>query len=597
MAQFTPPSLLRASQEPPRKPTYTTVGSLYNPTSTPLQPPLRRGRALRLQNTIQSDRALPKSGLSVMSGLSPSASQGAAASSAIQHYSPLQQNQDRAVSPLTDRADGGPPAILNDRDMSTLPPPGLRPPPSCFPVAAGHDRYGHATQAALDYDLDGDEQDDEEEDDAALPTSVNERVASQFNMRALANLASYSNPMTKIAKMKIESPRPALGVSANPPRPQLAASPAEDRVAMPRALRSTAYSFLSETDFAPELGAGVEPAAREGLFGQQHQLSHAHHRGSCMAPGNCAFKSALATGPGAPQPLTAGPPGQRQYKAPTFISTIKALREGSLGSVHPPEEEIEESYVLPPIGYGRPQKGADGQRAAGSQAGNPVSASKDQGPVKLVRRVRKYIVDTLPPEALGQYFPERFPPDLGKQYKPLMPGPTAQDPFNLQTPHIKSPEEIALANAKTNADFYAGTDALGKSWEVAITEAQRRRADKLMGLHEAERRERRCKLAASLEIGDDFKTEYPHLSVEEASLQPVAEHAAPLLNMVFANMLSYYEDNGSKGVPSGFEKSDPSLIDDSVAGRSSFWGCKKKKTDVKRKTPRRRYELHDWTST
>ncbi len=104
------------------------------------------------------------------------------------------------------------------------------------------DRYEHAAQPALDYDLDSDEQDDEEEDDAALPTSVNERVAPQFNMRALANLASYSNPMTKIAKMKIESPRPALGVNTNPPHPQVAA---EDRAAMPRALRSTAYSFLS----------------------------------------------------------------------------------------------------------------------------------------------------------------------------------------------------------------------------------------------------------------------------------------------------------------------------------------------------------------
>ncbi len=111
---------------------------------------------------------------------------------------------------------------------------------------------------------------------------------------------------------------------------------------MPRALRSTAYPFLTETDFAPELGAGVESAARgEGLFEQQHRLSHAHHPWSCMALGKCAFKSALAIGPGVPQPLTARPPGQRQYKTPAFISTIKDLREGSLRSLHAPEKEIE----------------------------------------------------------------------------------------------------------------------------------------------------------------------------------------------------------------------------------------------------------------
>lgn len=72
--------LLAAQQSTPPPPPrqYTTVGSLYNPQSQPLQPPVRRGR------TVKS--------------LFPYKSESPSGPSQLQ-YTPLQQNSDRAVSP------------------------------------------------------------------------------------------------------------------------------------------------------------------------------------------------------------------------------------------------------------------------------------------------------------------------------------------------------------------------------------------------------------------------------------------------------------------------------------------------------------------
>ena len=75
---------LQATRQPTPPRQYTTVGSLYNPQPQPLQPPVRRGR------TVKS--------------LFPYKSDSPAAPPQLQ-YTPLQQNSDRAISPI--RSDYG----------------------------------------------------------------------------------------------------------------------------------------------------------------------------------------------------------------------------------------------------------------------------------------------------------------------------------------------------------------------------------------------------------------------------------------------------------------------------------------------------------
>ncbi|PSS03246.1 hypothetical protein BD289DRAFT_421618 [Coniella lustricola] len=106
-------STVPSQESQPRQPTYTTVGSVAKPQSnTPLQPPVRRGRALRWPPAVADDLAAFNQ--SLLANLPRGRPRSpATTASTLQHYTPLQQNSDRAIDPAI--------ANINSKDTPAFP--------------------------------------------------------------------------------------------------------------------------------------------------------------------------------------------------------------------------------------------------------------------------------------------------------------------------------------------------------------------------------------------------------------------------------------------------------------------------------------------
>lgn len=191
---------------PPRQ--YTTVGSVYNPQSQPLQPPVRRGR------TVKS--------------LFPYKNESPGTPSQLQ-YTPLQQNYDRAISPNRlglDSTSSAAPDVVYERQVSQglssaasdrIQSPNMagspRPPiPNTTNGNASRYQNGQETgnvgasggpkyagQPALSI---GAFSVSDESDGADT------KPVSAMNFNSLTNLASYTNPMQRAARKVLASHRP-----------------------------------------------------------------------------------------------------------------------------------------------------------------------------------------------------------------------------------------------------------------------------------------------------------------------------------------------------------------------------------------------------
>lgn len=211
------PSAAQQSMSPlPRQ--YTTVGSVYNPQSQPLQPPVRRGRTVK--------------------GLFPYKSESPAGPPQLQ-YTPLQQNSDRAVSPL--RPDLEPlPSVLaaatvQERQAlqrfdvtSSHMHQATSIPSSMWPPATNNASTARQISNRLANDM-GSIADSTIDDNSVM--RANTRASSDhesdkaeaklldMNFNSLTNLASYTNPMQRAAQKVLAShrppPAPAIDVSSS----------------------------------------------------------------------------------------------------------------------------------------------------------------------------------------------------------------------------------------------------------------------------------------------------------------------------------------------------------------------------------------------
>ncbi|KAK4077327.1 uncharacterized protein Triagg1_3659 [Trichoderma aggressivum f. europaeum] len=321
------------------QPTYTTAGTIYNPNSSQrLQPPARRGRLLKL-NSEASGFPLDATKFSTPRTMLPDAqsrpdtSVKVPAATAIPQYSPLQQNYDRAVSPVV--------SPLQEPRMSSQ---GLRrhntsllardgsPPLSLFD-------NGKGKAVAINNDSSSDDEDD----------IVNSALMN-MTVKSLQNLASYPNPNQKNAqKALLRGTRPKAGGS-------LGGGPS--RLSTPFIYRNESSQGGARISSSEEVSMGLRPILSEpGILYQRTQDSRWRSRKMASEAGasgtyhgalesrlstpstnsdntdpNSLASMHLATGPGAPKPLTAGPPGQRQYRPSTFESTFKALTTRSAAS-------------------------------------------------------------------------------------------------------------------------------------------------------------------------------------------------------------------------------------------------------------------------
>ncbi|GAO14557.1 uncharacterized protein UV8b_04360 [Ustilaginoidea virens] len=322
---------------PPEQRTYTTAGTIYKPSSTqPLQPPTRRGRSLKWSPAgLHADLALlPKS---VLAGLPLRAPSGPPIT-ALQQYTPLQQNYDRAISPFNEP----------DHILAKMPAEAILAPSTHTPGPLSS--LSGVEWSGLDRPTAGDgERHSRNDSDTGDEAATEGEADDDFNMgalmnmtvKSLQNLASYPNPNQKTAQKALQRgtrPRPCMysqpvtGLSSASP-PSLAtigmasgASEGTSSFSYPKYACQTESSTFrpAQLDAIPKMDGAwstrnstpasaipVSPRAKS----TSSEVLKTHHS---LAP----------TGP-SPMPLTAGPPGQRQYRPSTFESTFKALKANS----------------------------------------------------------------------------------------------------------------------------------------------------------------------------------------------------------------------------------------------------------------------------
>ncbi|KAH0531764.1 hypothetical protein TsFJ059_000555 [Trichoderma semiorbis] len=321
------------------QPTYTTAGTIYNPNSSQrLQPPARRGRLLKLNSEVSgfpldaTKFGTPRTMLPDTQFRSDTSVKVPAAPAAIQQYSPLQQNYDRAVSPVVSPHQE--PIMSSQRlrrHNTSLRAGADSPSLSLFD-------NGKGKAVMIDNDSSSDDEDD----------IVNSALMN-MTVKSLQNLASYPNPNQKNAqKALLRGTRPKAGNN-------LSGGPS--RLSTPFTYRNDSQGGARISSIE-EVSVGLRPILSEpGILYQRTQDSRWRSRKMASEAGasgtyHGAFESRLstpstnsdnadpnplasmhlATGPGAPKPLTAGPPGQRQYRPSTFESTFKALTTRSAAS-------------------------------------------------------------------------------------------------------------------------------------------------------------------------------------------------------------------------------------------------------------------------
>ncbi|KAK0656327.1 hypothetical protein B0T16DRAFT_451913 [Cercophora newfieldiana] len=532
-------SALSTVPEKGKQPTYTTVGSIYNPhAATPLQPPTRRPRTRRYPPTIQSPPGEPFLGfpnalLSVLPMKDRVQTSPPPTVKPAPHYSPLQQNYDRAVSPAPEEDS----TFLADIGMSipsirsgNLPPVGLGISPG-MGVKKASTVFGDGDNVFAEDTL----------------------VSSRITVKGLTNLASYPNPMQKAAQNQLAKARvanPALQRTETPLQAYGASGPHKERVV------------------------------------------------------------SGATAPiGTPKPLTAGPPGQRQFRPSTFESTVRALGgldqdDSSTVLVSDVDDEYQQDFdPTAPYATSLAQfftsenttsvksqtrnevypYPVEDQAALSQNAVNEALSDDDfyndsqreiaerpLTPASLKQARRRVPYDTEPLRSIKQYYPGNRPRDLGRRPKEL-----AGDEFDIYKPR---PFETASAQkARRKQNFYAGTGGLAKT----LGQLRREHDDTTLKSAVGVIGEGRGRTFAqhSDRLGRGGKVQLPHLSVEQANNTHDLLHSEPLITMGFATFLRHKEEMEGhgrlKGPTSGFIPCDPAWVDDSTEGNKSFFDTSK----------------------
>lgn len=338
------PTLEAASASPSSQPTYTTAGTLYKAESSQrLQPPARRGRVVKssfdlVKAILENARLASSSGFPDADLESTRSEERLNVLAQVIQYLPLQQNYDRAVSPSND------PDCTSDEMLSSAEGAAAAAPPLTVPASAAP---GLVDEEALsppllfpEKMLDPSSSDDE--DDSLTNALMN------MTVKSLQNLASYPNPNQKSAqKVLLRGSRVKSGGSnSSQGAPSRLSTPSINRFNNnPLGRYLPAFSgdkshFKSSASF--DLVA-PRPTGYVGLRGAPRLVASEagpsfYHRSNNVSRVSTPFMdsesldfnfssmySGLSTGPGAPKPLTAGPPGQRQYRSSTFESTFKAL--------------------------------------------------------------------------------------------------------------------------------------------------------------------------------------------------------------------------------------------------------------------------------
>ncbi|RGP68051.1 hypothetical protein FSPOR_5530 [Fusarium sporotrichioides] len=515
------------------KVTYTTAGTPYNPsTSQPLQPPARRGRSLKWP------ASLPAAGLSLLpKSVLATLPIRTTRSSSLQQYSP-QTQYDEPCSPLADTDHG------------------------CVNMSAQVPRLGSSATpsplASLFSDTEQDtftdaDQSDESDDDHELGMDL----LLNMPVKSLHNLASYPNPNQKKAqKALLRGIKPALGLKS--------ATRSDELCYLPSGSSSLPKTLKYSTD---PPGISSRPRREATLIGMANEdttwNSRDNKSSSIHATTLDSFDRAVGSNPtlvadiigsatrvlssGAPLPLTAGPPGQRQYRPSTFESTFKALHTSTPTRDSSQEEDDNVLAIT---------------RQTLRQAGiNAMSLEQNSPSLKTMPSFRSNT--HLPTSTTAADFPEDS--DIGNESAQASEflsylAREQQYPSNVtpswawestvasdcwassrkhsqhryaRGPQVRTVRDIEARSEEVNRAWYAGADfLLASSDEIAI-QVQPPTGKGHFGA-----------------IGDGRPSKkgdyhYP-MSINHANRMTVAEHARPLFNMAHANVQQFIGEEWQK---------------------------------------------------
>ncbi|KAF5022148.1 hypothetical protein F66182_5798 [Fusarium sp. NRRL 66182] len=512
------------------KVTYTTAGTPYNPsTSQPLQPPARRGRSLKWPAGIHTTglSLLPKSVLATLplkTGSRPSS---------LQQYSPLQTPYDGASGPLNETDHG------------------------CVNMSAQVPRLGSsATPSPLNSLFSDAEQDTftdvdpSEESDKDRDLSMDPLL--NMTVKSLHNLASYPNPNQKRAqKALLRGLKPGPGLKAttrsdepSTPLNRPGSLPLRNNASSPSLLRAS----LAETNFTGRLyddafwnpGGNRSPGIQPGSL---NSFDRAVGSNSVRTT-NTLGSTPLAFGSGPPLPLTAGPPGQRQYRPSTFESTFKALQTNTPGQ---DVSQDEDDDVLVITRQTLRQAGIDTVGLVPNQPSFEITASSvHKNPLISPTTAKESVKDLRASASMeraggapvslftnGFQYPVKMKSASGN----WTPASTSDcwafsqeysQPRYISGPRMWTTKELDVRNEKINRAWYAGADFLMATPDDIALQVQNSKRKGEFGA-----------------IGDGRPSkdgeQYHPIEVSDANCLSVAEHARPLFNMACVNVQQYVE--------------------------------------------------------
>ncbi|KAJ9155531.1 hypothetical protein NKR23_g1589 [Pleurostoma richardsiae] len=444
-------------------------------------------------------------------------------------------------------------------------------------------------------------------------------IMSSFNVKALQNLASYPNRSQHHAQAALARGRAPLTTATN--SQHAATPPGNSYTTVPDSKESSDLpsefweavaqdpTILRGADFSSQARARAEIIRQNGKIAPPYPLIDTHRIVS-KRPLNPQAKGyiTLSSGPGAPPPLQAGPPGHRHYTPSTLEGASKALREDTQ-TYHSADQLNSGAGFHDAVSHDRlaasilPSRAMspDGARltpATGNSDVHPIAPPAPIAPPTStipkseveVKPKRQEIIDTLSPEEALKYYPKGFPPNyVHNVVTPISSDWTDAYPIHCRLKTSMSPEEKVLHDAKLDELFYAGSGGLRKTMDDTIRDAERRVYGNQYGAIGQEREhfvshQGHSSAASASDRG--CRAEYPPLSIEDVNGQETSDASEPLLNMTFEMLLSYMEDEGRKCVFSRFDNPDEWMIDYSADGPKSFYG------DVKKKREKGKAPLH-----
>ncbi|KAH7227767.1 hypothetical protein BKA60DRAFT_128828 [Fusarium oxysporum] len=504
------------------KVTYTTAGTPYNPsTSQPLQPPARRGRSLKWP------AGLPAAGLSLLpkSVLATLPLKAGSRSSPLQQYSP-QTPYDRASSPLNDTDHR---CINMSAQVPRLVPSATPSPLTSLFSEAEQDTFT---------DVDPSEESDEECELGMDPLM-------NMTVKSLHNLASYPNPNQKRAqKALLRGLKPALGLKTTT-RVDEPLAPITHSFGLQDASNNNnndLSSVLQQPQAEkPTLGRSFDDAFWNSHVNKSPSIPLGTSGSFNRAVGSNTARAAgtIAPGAGAPRPLTAGPPGQRQYRPSTFESTFKALHT-NIPSQDVKQDEDEDVLIitrqtLRQVGI---SNNSLAQNIPSFEATASLASQTAEG-LEGLSANSKTTRPSAPTTAAtrGSQYPARGTSSWGLGTATTSvcwtSSPELSQSRYTSGPRFRAPKELQAYNNRINHAWYYGADFLVATPSEIALQVQPPKGKGQFGA-----------------IGDGRPSKkgefHRRMEIEDANRMSVTDHARPLFNMAHANVQQFIEGEWNK---------------------------------------------------